>query len=79
MRSGERMRKARALLRAGGVVTFAVGLVCLPVGFGVNPKRDLSLFYNLADLGVFLTIGLILVAAGLVMAILSCLLRGERE
>ena len=26
----------------------------MPLGYGINPKRDLSLFHNLADLPAFL-------------------------
>jgi hypothetical protein len=50
--------------------------VCLPVGLGVSPKRDLSLFNNLADMGAFIKAALILIPVGLIVAVLSYLLPG---
>ena len=39
-------------LRIAGAATAAAGLLCLPVGYGIDPKRDLSAFSNLADIGI---------------------------
>ena len=39
-----------------GLLLLVIGLMFLPAGFGVTPKRDLSVFFNLADLGVFLRV-----------------------
>jgi hypothetical protein len=67
----------------GMVVSFLTAIhntspvMCFPVGFGVNPKRDLSLFNNLADLGAFFQMGFALVALGLIGVGLSCLVPGE--
>ena len=63
-----------------GVVLAAVGVLCLPVGLGVNPKRDLSAFFNLADMGMFLKGALILIPFGaIVFAVGYVLPRGEPE
>jgi hypothetical protein len=61
------MGRAKLLLRIGGAAIAAFGLVCLPVGYGVNPKRGLSVFNNLADTGIFVTAGLVLIATGAVL------------
>jgi hypothetical protein len=69
--------RVKLLLRILGVASAAGGLVCLPVGYGISPKRDLSVFNNLADTGMFVTLGLILMSVGAVMLALSCFLPGE--
>ena len=71
------MARAKLLLRTLGVAIPATGLVCLPVGYGINPKRDLSVFNNLADMGIFVTMGLILVAVGAILFVASWVLPGE--
>jgi hypothetical protein len=68
---------AKLLLRVVGVAIAAAGLVCLPVGYGINPKRDLSVFNNLADTGIFVTMGLVLIAVGAVLCVASWVLPGE--
>lgn len=70
------MGQLKLPLRAGGVVIAAIGLMCLPVGLGVSPKRDLSLFNNLADIGVFLKAALVVIPLGLIGAAVSYLLPG---
>jgi hypothetical protein len=47
------------------------------VGYGINPKRDLSVFNNLVDMGIFVTLGLIPMAAGAAMLAASWFLPGE--
>ena len=64
----------RVVIRVAGVVISTIGFLCLPVGFGANPKRDTSLFFNFADLGLYLQLALILIPAGVVLALLSFLL-----
>ena len=60
------------------MVVFAVGLLCLPRGYGVGyPERATSAFNNIADLGGFLSIGLILLGVGLIAFIVSFLLPGQ--
>ena len=71
------MGHAKLLLRIADVASAAVGLGCFPVGYGVNPKRDMSLFENLADTGIFMKLGLILIVAGAVMFGASWFLPGE--
>ena len=52
---------------------FSLGFMCLPIGYGASPKRDLSLFFNFADMGFFLTIALALIPAGLLTFAVSYL------
>jgi CubicO group peptidase (beta-lactamase class C family) len=54
-----------------GIVLCCLGFICLPVGYGANPARDLSLFHNFADLGFFIPTGIMLFCAGLVVIILT--------
>jgi hypothetical protein len=56
-----------------GVVLCCLGFMCLPAGYGANPKRDLSLFSNFADLGAFLQAGIVLLGAGLIVIGLTLL------
>jgi len=51
--------------------------LCLPVGYGINPKRDLSAFSNVADMGMFIAMGLTLLAIGAVLLAASYFLRGR--
>ena len=57
----------------------AIGIVCLPVGYGITPKRDLSAFNNLADTGIFVTAGLVLVTTGAVLLGISRILPGQES
>ena len=54
-----------------GVSLFSFGVLCLPVGIGVSPKRDLSVFFNLADMGAFVSTGLTLIVVGLFIVMLG--------
>ncbi len=55
-----------------GLVLFFLGLGCLPLGGpGISPKRDLSLFNNYADLGAFASTGGVLIAAGVLVLLLT--------
>jgi hypothetical protein len=69
--------RVKLLLRILGATSIAVGFGCLPLGYGVNPKRDLSIFENFADLGMFVTMGLILMPVGVGMLVLSWVLPGD--
>ena len=51
-----------------------VGVSCFPIGVGVNPKRDRSLFFQVADTGVWFRLGIILVLVGAVLFLIACLL-----
>jgi hypothetical protein len=48
----------------GEIVLAATGVLCLPVGFGVSPKR--TFFNNLSDRGAFVSTALALIAVGLI-------------
>ncbi len=66
--------------RLAGVLTVAVGVLCLPLGWGVNPKRDLSFFHNLADLGGFVEWGMGIIGTGIIILVLSIFVHpGEEE
>jgi hypothetical protein len=56
-----------------------IGLLCFPVGLNVFQKRDLSVFHNIADLGVFVPMGAAFVAIGVVAIVLSSLIPGEMD
>ena len=45
--------------------------MCLPLGFGISPKRDLSAFSNIADTGAFIRVGIVLIVLGLTAFLLS--------
>jgi hypothetical protein len=74
------MDRIKMGLQIAGVAIAAVGVLCLPVGFSVNPKRDLSAFFNLADMGIFLKVALALIPLGsIVFAVGYMLPGGEPE
>lgn len=54
-----------------GVVLLLLGVGCLPLGPGISPKRDLSAFERLVDTGYFFEIGLKLMAAGVLVIVLT--------
>jgi multisubunit Na+/H+ antiporter MnhB subunit len=63
-------------VQVAGVAIASVGVLCLPVGFGVNPKRDLSVFFNLADMGLFIKAALVLIPIGVIVLLAGYLLPG---
>jgi hypothetical protein len=65
-------------LRLVAIVLIGIGTLCLPVGLGVNPRRDPSMFFNLADLGFFLKIGATLLGCGIACLIASAITGGKR-
>ena len=69
----------KPFLRVGGIVAILVGLTCLPLGYGVSPKRDLSVFNNIVDTGAFVEIGFALIAGGLAALALSRFVPGDME
>jgi len=71
------MGQTKLVVRIAGVVSIAGGALCLPVGYGINPKRDLSVFSNLADTSIFVTLGLVLLAVGMLLFLGSWLLPGR--
>jgi hypothetical protein len=73
------MGRLKLILRIGGTLCFAGGVMCMPLGYGVSPKGDLSVFVNLADMHAFIKIGLLLMAGGAVAFMASLVLPGEAE
>jgi len=69
----------RDYLRIAGVIVFLIGIMCLPIGYGANPKRDLSLFFNLADTGYFLSISMTLIPVGVLIWAASYIPIGKRQ
>jgi uncharacterized protein YjeT (DUF2065 family) len=70
----------REALRAIGIVAILIGGLCSPVGYGINPERDLSVFHNLADRGMFQRVGVILVGVGVAVLFGAHLVnRGQRS
>jgi hypothetical protein len=51
--------------------------MCLPIGIGVSHRRDLSVFYNIRDLGGFVQMGLALLAVGLIAFAMSFAVKGD--
>ena len=62
-----------------GTVMASIGFLCLPIGYGASPYRNTSFFNNLADLGAFLNIGLIMLAIGGAMVLISLLIREKDQ
>lgn len=73
------MGRLKAHIRVIGILFIAIGGLFMPIGYGVSPKRDLSVFSNLADLGAFLTWGFVLMGIGLAVIIVFVLLPGRFE
>ena len=73
------MSRLEAALRIGGIFAALIGVTCLPLGFGVSPKRDSSLFSNLADMGAFIRLGFGLIALGVIGIGLSYVIPGESD
>ena len=61
------------------MLILVLGVMCVPVGWGVNPKRDQSAFLNLADMGAFLRYAAIGIASGLILLAASALLPRGRD
>jgi hypothetical protein len=70
------MDRIKLGLQIAGIAVTAVGVLYLPVGFGVNPKRDLSAFLNLTDMGLFLKAALVLIPLGAIVFAVSYVLPG---
>ena len=68
------IRTLRSWIRGIGAAIALVGLGALPVGMGVSPKRDTNFFNNLADTGMFIEYGFLLILIGLVILIGSVFL-----
>lgn len=66
-------------MRIGGIVTALIGVMCLPIGYGVSPRRDLSAFNNIVDTGAFVKAALALIAVGILAIVVSRLVPGDLE
>lgn len=71
------MINLKTLVRIGGIVIAAIGVVFFPSRNYVFDKGDQSTFHNLADSGVFASVGLALIVVGLLAVGLSFLVRGD--
>ena len=71
------MSAVKTVLRVGGVILMAAGLMFLPMGDYVFSKRDLSRFHNWADYGAFTSLGIPVILLGLVAFGVSFLIRGD--
>jgi hypothetical protein len=61
------------------MLVLLLGGMFIPIGHGVSPKRDLSVFNNLADMGAFLTWAVALIGIGIVLIVVAVLLPGRFE
>jgi hypothetical protein len=64
----------REYVKTISIILMAIGILCLPIGFGASPKRDTSVFSSFADLGIFLKSGLIMLALGLLLLLIGPLI-----
>jgi hypothetical protein len=63
------LRTLRSWVRGIGLAIALLGLGALPLGVGVSPMRDTNLFNNLADTGMFIKYGLLLILLGIVILV----------
>jgi hypothetical protein len=61
----------RAWVKGIGIVTALVGVSLFGLAPGISPLGDTRIFHNLADLGLFIECGLILIIVGTVIILLS--------
>lgn len=77
--SCSRVERLKTRIRLVGFGLLLLGGMFMPIGYGVSPKRDLSAFSNLADMGAFLKSGVVLMCAGVVVILAAVLLPGRFE
>jgi hypothetical protein len=53
--------------------------MCMPVGYGVSPKRDQSVFHNLADMNAFVVWGAALGGCGVCLLAAAFILSVGRD
>jgi len=68
------MPTLKTWVRGIGFVAILIGGLSFPVGIGINPERDTSRFHNLADGGLFINYGFILILAGIALVVISILI-----
>lgn len=69
----------REYVKTTAIVLMAIGILCLPIGFGTSPKRDTSVFSSFVDLGIFLKSGLIMLALGLLLLLIASLISSRNN
>ena len=67
----------KAWIRGIGIVAVLVGVLAFPVGIGINPKRDTSIFHNFADLGLFAEYAFAPIGVGIVLIVISLLIPSQ--
>ena len=72
------MNRLKYWLLGIGIVISLAGLMCLPLGQGISPKRDTSFFYAGADAGAFLNYTFWMIAVGIVIILCSLLIRKKK-
>ena len=73
----ERRRKLKLALRVGGVLVGGLGVLLLPGNIHVLTRSGVSAFKTIVDLGAFAWWGLACIAAGLLAAGASFLIRDD--
>lgn len=73
------MGRLKAGIRLAGILVLLLGGMSIPIEHGVSPKRDLSAFNSLADMGAFLTWAVALIGIGIVLIVVAVLLPGRFE
>ena len=73
------MRTLKNWVRGIGIVIALLGVTALPLGMGVSPKRDTNFFNNLADTGMFIKYGFVLIFIGIVVLIASVFISPHDE
>lgn len=73
------LRVVKAWMRGIGIVATLIGVMALPLGMGVSPKRDTSFFANLADTGTFIKFSFFLLGVGIVLLIVSILIGADDQ
>ena len=73
------VNRLKLFVRFTGMALLILGVICMPVGFGVNPKRDQSAFHNLADIRAFLLWGFLLAGSGVILLIVAAILPARAE
>jgi hypothetical protein len=71
LKSDQTVKRLKVFAGVTGMVLLILGVICMPIGYGVSPKRDQSAFYNLADMSAFLLWGSVLAGFGLILLVVA--------
>jgi hypothetical protein len=66
-------------VRFVGIILLILGVMCMPIGYGVSPKRDQSVFHNLADMNAFVVWGAALGGCGVCLLAAAFILSVGRD